>query len=388
MEENFENTSNTDVKKQPSDPGWKRKTAVLIAASFVMGILGGFLGYNIASGNLHNVVSNTPSGNKTYNVQEQSAVIDAVKKVSPSVVSITSEGSSEGLFGMSMPTKSAGTGFIVDSNGLIVTNKHVVSDQNAKYTVFTSDGKKYAAEVKARDPLNDLAFVKINTSGLPAAELGNSDGLQVGQTVIAIGNALGQYQNTVTTGVVSGVGRAITAGDQGGASQEYLDNVIQTDAAINPGNSGGPLINIGGQVIGINTAIDQQGQSIGFAIPINMIKKQVSSVESTGKIVRPVLGIRYVPITKDLAASNNLKSDTGALVYGGGNNPGVVPGSAADKAGVKEGDIILKINNDSIDENHSITSILQKYDPGNTVTLTILRDGGQKKINVALGSSS
>ncbi len=385
MEETYNKGNNLPGKTSGLD--WKKKTILLITASFIMGILGGFLGYSIANGNLRNPISGTPIGSKTYNVQEQSAVIDVVKKVSPSVVSITSEGSSQGLFGSILKTNSAGTGFIVDSDGLIVTNKHVVSDTNAKYTVFTSDGKKYSAEVKARDSLNDLAFVKINASNLPVAELGDSDKLEVGQTVVAIGNALGQYQNTVTTGVVSGIGRVITAGDQSGSSQESLDNVIQTDAAINPGNSGGPLLNIGGQVIGINTAMDQQGQSIGFAIPINMIKKQVSSVESSGKIVRPVLGVRYIPITKDLAASDNLKSDKGALVYGG-DNPGVVPGSAADKAGIKEADIILKINNDSIDENNSITSILQKYSPGDKVTLTILRDGNQKTVVVTLGSSS
>ncbi len=365
---------------------WKRRAVFLIIASFAMGVLGGIFGANLMNGNL-SLDNLGTSGNKTYQVTEQSGVIDVVKKVSPAVVSITSEGSIQGLFGNVQKTQSAGTGFIVNPNGLIVTNKHVVSDQNASYTVFTSDGKKYKAQIKAQDPLNDLAFIKIDAKNLPVVELGNSDNLQVGQTVVAIGNALGQYQNTVTTGVVSGIGREIAAGNSSGSSQESLDNVIQTDAAINPGNSGGPLTNIGGQVIGINTAIDQQGQLIGFAIPINMIKKQITSVETTGKIVRPVLGVRYIPITKDLAASNDLKSDKGALVYGG-NDLAVVPGSAAANAGVKEGDIILKMGNDEIDQNHNITDLLQKYNPGDKVTLTILRDGKQLKLDVLLGKSS
>ncbi|MDO8507992.1 MAG: trypsin-like peptidase domain-containing protein [bacterium] len=361
----------------------KKKAAFLIIASFAMGILGGILGSNISNGNIN---TNFGGGNKTYKVTEQSAVIDVVKKVSPAVVSITSESSTLGFFGQVQRTKSSGTGFIVDPNGLIVTNKHVVADQNAKYSVFTSDGKEYKAEIKAQDSLTDLAFIKIDAKGLPVADLGNSDDLQVGQSVIAIGNALGQYQNTVTTGVVSGIGRAIEAGDSTGGSAENLENVIQTDAAINPGNSGGPLVNIGGQVIGINTAVDQQGQLIGFAIPISMIKKQIDSVKISGKIERPILGIRYIPITKEFAARNNLKTEKGALVYGG-SDPGVLPGSPAAKAGIKDGDIILKMGNDELNQNHSVTGLLQKYSPGDKVTLTILRDSKEQKIDVTLGKN-
>lgn len=365
---------------------WKNKLALFIVASFVMGILGGILGSNLYSGNLSGNLGMGGGGSKTYKVNEQSAVIDVAKKVSPSVVSITSEGSTLSLFGSVQKTKSAGTGFIVDANGLIATNKHVVSDKNATYSVFTNDGKEYKAEVKALDPLNDIAFIKIDGKNLPVAELGNSDDLQVGQSVVAIGNALGQYQNTVTTGVVSGIGRAIEAGDSTGTSAESLENVIQTDAAINPGNSGGPLVNIAGQVIGINTAVDQQGQSIGFAIPVNMIKKQIDSVKGSGKIERPILGIRYVPITKEFAARNNLKVEKGVLVYGGGDLA-VLPDSSAAKAGIKDGDIILKMGNDELDQKHSITGLLQKYSPGDKVTLTILRDGKEEKVEVTLGKS-
>lgn len=372
-----------EPKKKITDR--RKKIALLLVFSFVSGVLGGIFGYSISGGNLQDRISG-PKESKTYQVEEQSAIIEAINKVNPAVVSITSEGSALGLFGSVQKTKGAGTGFIVDESGLIVTNKHVVSDENAKYSVFTSDGKEYEAEVKARDPLDDIAFIKVNAKGLPVADLGDSDSLKVGQSVIAIGNALGQYQNTVTTGIVSGVGRAIEAGDSSGGSVESLENIIQTDAAINPGNSGGPLVNIGGQVIGVNTAVDQSGQLIGFAIPINMVKKQIDSVKKTGKISRPILGIRYVPITKEFAARNNLKTEKGVLVYGGGDLA-VIPGSPAAKAGIEDGDIILKIGSDDVDSTHSITGLLQKYSPGDKVTLTILRDGKERKIDVALGSS-
>ena len=362
----------------------KRLIAVIIIA-FIMGALGGIFGYNLAANNILNNSGNTITGTKTYNVTEQSGVVSAVKKTSPAVVSITSVQSTLGFFG-AQQTQSSGTGFIVAPDGLIVTNKHVVADQNANYSVFTSDGKEYKATVKARDPLNDIAFLKIDASNLPTVALGDSDKLQVGQTVIAIGNALGQYQNSVTTGVISGIGRAIQAGDSSGKSSENLQNVIQTDAAINPGNSGGPLVNIDGQVIGINTAVDQQGQSIGFAIPINMIKKQIDQVRVHGVISRPILGIRYIPITKDFAARNDLKTDKGILVYGG-SDIAVLPDSAAAKAGIKENDIILSIGGTNIDENHSVTGILQNYSPGDKVDVKILRDGKESTVQVTLGKT-
>ncbi len=385
MSENYEEYNSQEPTEEFHEHSmWRKKAPLLLIAAFVLGILGGILGSNISNGNIKTNLGG--GGEKTYKVTEQSQVIEAVKKVSPSVVSITSEGSTSGLFGSVQKTKSAGTGFIVESNGLIATNKHVVSDKNAVYSVFTSDGKEYKAEIKALDPLNDIAFLKIDGKNLPVAELGNSDDLQVGQSVVAIGNALGQYQNTVTTGVVSGVGRAIEAGDSTGTTAETLENVIQTDAAINPGNSGGPLVNIAGQVIGINTAVDQQGQLIGFAIPVNMIKKQIDSVKTSGKIERPILGIRYIPITKEFATRNNLKTEKGVLVYGGGDLA-VLPDSPAAKAGIKDGDIVLKMGNDELDSKHSIIGLLQKYSPGDKVTLTILRDGKEQKIEVTLGKS-
>jgi len=321
---------------------------------------------------------------ETITLQEDSAVIDAVAKVSPSVVSIVSTRNVQSFFG-SFEQKGAGTGFIIKANGLIATNKHVVSDQ-ANYKVLTSDGKSYDAEVVVKDPLNDLALVKINANNLKVADLGDSDALKVGQRVIAIGNALGEYQNTVTAGVVSAIGRTITAGGNDGTS-ETLEGLIQTDATINPGNSGGPLINLVGQVIGINTAIDLQGNQIGFTIPINSVKSAIDSYLATGKISRPMLGIRYVNITKEIAALNQIDVSQGALVTRGdsANQPAVTPGGPADKAGIKENDILLSIDNININEDNSIISILRKYKPGNTVTIKLLRAGKEMQVSVKLG---
>jgi len=320
----------------------------------------------------------------TVTLQEDSAIIKAVEKVSPSVVSIVSTRNVRSLFGNFEQT-GAGTGFVIQANGLIATNKHVVSEQ-AKYTVLTADGKSYDAEVAAVDSLNDLALIKINALNLPVVDLGDSDALKVGQRVIAIGNALGEYQNTVTTGVVSAMGRSITAGGSDGAS-EKLEGLIQTDAAINPGNSGGPLVNLAGQVVGINTAIDLQGSQIGFAIPINSAKSAIASYLASGKISRPMLGIRYINITKEVAALNNLSVNAGALVVAGDtpDQPAVTPGGPAAKAGIKEGDIIVSIDNQKIDKDHSIISILRKYKPGDSVSIKLLRNGKEAQVTVKLG---
>jgi len=280
----------------------------------------------------------------------------------------------------------AGSGFVIDSNGLILTNKHVVNISGASYTVITNDGKKYPAQVLARDPVQDLAVVKINASGLPALTLGDSGNLQIGQTVIAIGNALGQFSNTVSKGVISGLSRSITA-SEGGGSSETLSQVIQTDAAINPGNSGGPLLDLSGKVIGLNTAIVEGAQNIGFAIPINQAKKDISQVEATGKISYPFLGIRYVIITDDIKQKNNLPVNYGALVTHGSNaaDVAVTPGSPADKAGIKEGDIVLELNGQKITQDNDLAKMLQSLNVGDTVTLKILSGGQEKTVSVMLG---
>jgi serine protease Do len=373
-------------KAEPPETSAPKKAParVLFAVALLLtGFLVGAVAQKISRGDL----SPIQLGTKQITVQENSATIDVVNKVSPSVVSITSVQSTMDFFGRVRESKSAGTGFIVKEDGLIITNHHVVSDTKATYSVFTSDGKEYKAQIKAIDPVYDIAFLKIDAKGLKAAELADSDKIQVGEKVVAIGNALGQYQNTVTAGVVSAVGRAIEAGDSSGSGTESLENMIQTDAAINSGNSGGPLINIDGQVIGINTAVDQQGQGIGFAIPVNLAKSALSSVLANGKIIRPMLGIRYINISKEFATRNNLAVDHGALIYSSTSDSPVIAGSPAERAGLKEGDIITKVAGDEIGINKSLISLVSKYNVGDKVTITYLRDGKTKNTDIVLAES-
>jgi serine protease Do len=279
-----------------------------------------------------------------------------------------------------------GSGFIISQDGLILTNKHVVSDASASYTVITSDGTKYNAKVLARDPSQDFAVVKINATGLPTVTLGDSDGLELGQTAIAIGNALGQFSNTVSVGVVSGLERTVTASDESGGDQETIQGVIQTDAAINPGNSGGPLLNLQGQVIGINTAIASGAQSIGFAIPINRAKHDITSVEATGNIQSAFLGVRYLAVTADLAKQQDLATTTGALVRGSTDGPAVAPGSPAAKAGIQAEDIILKVNNQQIDADHSLSDVIAGHNVGDVITLVIDRGGKEMTLAATLSA--
>lgn len=350
---------------------------VLFSISFLAGYLGSKYGGAVDTG-LRNI------GQKTVQVNEESATVDVAKKVEASVVSITGEQATLDFFGRVRKSQSSGTGFVVSEDGLIITNKHVVSGAGS-YSVFTSDGKEYKAEVKATDPYFDIAFLKVNAKGLKPIVFGDSDSLQVGQKVVAIGNALGQFQNTVTTGVVSAIGRAIEAGDNSG-STEVLENLIQTDAAINPGNSGGPLLNIEGQVIAINTAVASDAEGIGFAIPVNVARSALTSVVKNGKISRPMMGIRYINITKEYAARNNLTVQSGALIYAENAQP-VLPGSPAARAGLKQNDIITKINNDKIGEGRSLIGLVSKYQPGDKVKVTYLRDGKESSVEVTLIAS-
>lgn len=384
-----------------------RFVSVVILISLVAGFVGGYAG---SQRRLQSPIDKNVSA-PSITVTESSAVVDVVKKASPAVVSIViSKDLSkipgygrnsfgfdpfEQLFGFNtVPPQTpqepnvqkvgAGSGFLVSSDGLILTNKHVVSDASASYTVLTSDGNSYEAKVVSSDPVNDIALVKIDITNAPTLTLASSDNLDIGQTVIAIGNSLGQYSNTVTAGVVSGIGRSITAGSNDGAEQ--LEGVIQTDAAINPGNSGGPLLNIAGQVIGINTAIDQEGQSVGFAIPSNDVQKDLDSFRKTGKITRPLLGVRYVMITTDMAKQQKLPKDYGALVSRGGQaaDVAVVPGSPADKAGVVENDIILEVNGQKLDERHTLAGALRKFSTGDGIALKLYRKGEEKTVQVIL----
>lgn len=269
----------------------------------------------------------------------------------------------------------AGSGFIVSADGYIVTNKHVVNQSDVEYTVFLNDGRKYPAIVVAKDEVLDVAILKIAGASFPHLTLGDSDTIQVGQSAIAIGNALSEFQNTVSVGVISGLSRSVVASDSFGNS-EQLDKVIQTDAAINPGNSGGPLLDLKGSVIGVNVAVARGSENIGFALPINVVKPIVNSVRTTGKIERPFLGVRYIQVTKALQRQNNLPVDYGVVVMAGeSGNPGVIPGSPADRAGLQENDIILSIDGANITAERSFLSIIREKDIGQRLRLRVWRKG-------------
>ena len=280
-----------------------------------------------------------------------------------------------------------GSGFIVSPDGYIVTNKHVVSDTKAEYTVLTNDGKKYPAKVVSIHPTLDFAIIKISGNNFPTIPLGDSSTIKLGQTAIAIGNALGEFRNTVSVGVVSGLARTVTASSDTGQS-ETIDNVIQTDAAINPGNSGGPLLDISGNVIGINTAMVSGAQNIGFAIPINFVKNAITSVRQTGSIRIAYLGVRYLMLTPENAATFNITATSGALVKGDGTNFAVEPGSPADKAGLKEGDVITAIDGQTLDLDHSLGYVISQKNPGDTIRMNVLREGKNISLSVTLGSKS
>ena len=336
------------------------------------------------------LTQNITSSKETVKViREDSLVVDVVKKVGPSVVTIgvienqSSQGRSfqMGPFGMffNQPQEPAptgpnnqyiGSGFVIKADGLIVTNKHVVSDSSLKYIVVDSKGNTYEVDKIYRDPLNDVSIIKTKTTptgGFPTVTLGDSSHLDVGQFVIAIGTALGEFRNTVTTGVVSGLGRGITAGSPFEGFAERLDNVIQTDAAINPGNSGGPLLNSAGEVIGVNSAVASQGQNIGFAIPINAIKDSINNFNTTGQFNRPYLGVAYRMLPKNVAVLNDLPE--GAYISE------VVAGSAAEKAGLKVGDVVMQIDDTKMSGDNTLATVISKKKVGDTITLTYFRDG-------------
>lgn len=278
-----------------------------------------------------------------------------------------------------------GSGFFVSADGLLVTNRHVVEDRTARYTVTLQDGKQHAAKILAVDPTLDLAILQIeNISGVPVLELGDSEAVQVGQTVIAIGNALAEFQNSVTKGVISGKNRRLIAGGIGGA--EVLEEAIQTDAPISPGNSGGPLLDLRGRVIGVNTAVSSDGQSLGFAIPVNAVKRAIESVQKSGRIVRPWLGVRYFMIDAESAERDRLPVEYGALISRGASprDPAIVPGSPADKAGLKENDIIVEVDGKKLGKDRSLASALGVFTAGDTVQLKVLRDGKEHQMQLTL----
>lgn len=330
-------------------------------------------------------------------VSEESVVIDVVKKVSPSVVTVgviktAAKNIIEinpfdpfGTFNLpdnqQKTEQDIGSGFIITSDGLLVTNKHVVADTQAKYKVVTSDDKSYDIQKIYRDPNNDLAILKIDAKDLMPVELGDSSKLQVGQMAIAIGTALGEFRQTITKGVISGLGRGITAGSPFEGFVERLDNVIQTDAAINPGNSGGPLLNSSGQVIGVNTAVASGSENIGFAIPINIVKEAIDNFNKTGQFSRPFLGVRYKMISRDLALLNDVPE--GAYVVA------VILDSPADKGGVKTGDILTKFDGVLVKDNdNGLAGLIGKKKVGDSVAIEYWRNKETKTVTIKLEESS
>jgi len=359
---------------------------VLVLVCIGLGV-GGMALYNYLSTPANNsAVTKRPSSGKDGNkivTQEEADISSVAEKVSPSVVSVLTTSQSDSFFGTA-EQDGAGTGIIVGKNGYVMTNKHVVQGANT-VSVVLSDGTSYDdVQVIGTDPLNDVAFLKIpNVSNLPTVELGDSTTIRVGQQVVAIGNSLGQYQNTVTSGIISGTGRPVSA--QAGSSVENLTDLIQTDAAINPGNSGGPLLNLQGQVIGINTATVEDAQGIGFAIPIGATKGILKGVLAGNGVRRAYLGVNYVPITADVAQHYKLSVKQGAYVYNG-NQAAVVSGSPAAKAGLRAKDVVTKVNGLAVGQRGSLSTLVGEYAPGDTIELTVLRGGQTLTLKVTLAS--
>lgn len=399
----------------------KHKTVILISSlvSFLtFSILTAILisALVIKSGSIDNAISSFIGQSKTTKVDssiEESNVISAVEKANPAVISIvitkdmpkyeqyyqqfnpfydlfgnnsnndTNNGDTE------TQTIGGGSGFFVTDNGYIVTNNHVVSDTEADYTVITNDDKKYEAKVIAKDSTLDVAILKIEGTGFKYLTFADSSKLKLGQTAIAIGNALAEFQNSISMGIISGLSRSITTGSSSTGATEQLDNVIQTDAAINPGNSGGPLLDINGNVIGVNVAVEDGAENIGFALPGNMVKTIADSVIKNGEIVKPYLGVRYVQITDTIKKSNNLSVDYGVLVIRGNTADAlaVIPGSPADKAGIVENDIILEIDGVKLDSTKTLASVIRQKQVDQTITLKLLHKGGEKEVQVKLEKS-
>lgn len=278
-----------------------------------------------------------------------------------------------------------GSGFLVSADGYVVTNAHVVSDAEAKYTAFLNDGNKYDAKVVATDEILDVAVLKLEGDAFSYLEFGDSDAIKAGQSVIAIGNALGEFRNTVSVGVVSGLARSITA-SRGSGQSEQLSNIIQTDAAINPGNSGGPLLDLSGHVIGVNVAATLGGaENIGFALPANAVKRTVDSIRENGRVIRPYLGVRFMMINEAVQKENNLKVSEGALILRGNKNElAIVPGSPADKAGLEENDIITEVDEVAVTNDMPLNVILQSKVIGDKIKLRIWHDGKQKDVEAVL----
>jgi serine protease Do len=367
--------------------------ALVLLFAFLAGWLGAY------AYNHHNLSKATTSQKQQYISNESDLIASIAKSVGQSVVSVDvlSQTTSQDIFGFtqSADQQSSGTGFIISSSGIIVTNRHVVPTGTTSVSVTLADGTKYDnVEVIGRtsdtSPL-DVAFLKIGDlkgKNLVPVTLADSSKMQVGDRVIAIGNALGQFQNTVTSGIISGYGRDVQAGDAQGTSSESLTDLFQTDAAINEGNSGGPLVNINGEVIGLNTAIASGAQNIGFSIPINDVKGLINGVLGSGKLEQPYLGVRYISLTPDVAYRYNLSVDNGAYVAPTQDgSASILPGSPAEKAGLKEKDTITKVNSIVINDKTNLTAALSRFKVGDKINLTVIRNGKTLHIPVVLANT-
>jgi serine protease Do len=371
--------------KQSQKQSRAAATAAIAAACFVLAFIGAWIG-TIVSLRVQAPVTTSQrlanDGNLVVSKQEAD-ISSLTEKVSPSVVSILT--STEKVSRMGVAYQAAGTGMIVSANGYVLTNKHVIGNASTA-TVITATGTTYTnVAVVGSDPLNDIAFLKIpNVSNLRPIDLGDSKTVRVGQQVVAIGNALGQYNNTVTSGIISGLGRPVQAGDESGANVENLSDLLQTDAAINTGNSGGPLLNLQGQVIGINTAVAADAQNIGFAIPIGAAKGMLDGLLKTGTVARAIMGVQYVTITPEVKEKYNLPVSQGDYVFAE-RGSAVKNGGPADRAGVRDKDILLKVNGEQISAGKSISTLIGEYKPGDVVTITLQRDGKPQDVRVTLG---
>ena len=381
------NEDKTVVNETPEKHTTKGNSVAIIISLAALVLGGCGLGFGLAAYQKTStpitLLGSGVDGNSANFVE--GSIAEIAEKVSASVVSIVTSTKTKNFFGQDYESAAAGTGIIVTGDGYILTNKHVINGATS-ITVVLDDGTTYEdVELVATDPLNDVAFLKIkDVSGLTAATLGDSKTLNVGQQVMAIGNALGQYQNTVTVGVVSGLGRSVTASDGSGYNTETLSDMIQTDAAINSGNSGGPLVNAAGEVVGINTATSTTAENMGFAIPISSVKGMLKQLIETGSAERTYLGVYVAEITPEMAKAYNLPVTAGAYLYSPSTYSAIVKDSPAAKAGLKDKDIITKVNGVEIGKAGTLTDLIGEYKPGDTVQLTVIREGNEIAVNVTL----
>lgn len=404
MEDTSRTSSNTTThqQQQPSPVKktrleYSKKGLITLAALVFVSVSSGFAGGYVASSSKANTTNPTIEQSRRA-VQEESTLISAIaREVGPSVVSIdvTSQGvDSGGLFGpRRVQQQSAGTGFVISDTGYVMTNRHVIPDGVTQVSLTLSDGTVLedvgvVGKTADTDSL-DIAFLKINDAKgkkLTVAKLGDSSKMQVGDTVVAIGNALGQFQNSVTSGIISGYGRSVQATDESGLGTDNLQNLFQTDAAINQGNSGGPLVNSNGEVIGVNTAVAAGGaQNIGFSIPINDTKGLIKGVIERGVVERPYLGVRYIQLTPGAAEELGINQQQGAYI-GSENGPGIVPGSPAAAAGLQDKDVIVAINDQKIDQNNTLASVVSRFGVGEEVTVTFVRSGSEQTTKLKLAA--